>query len=181
VDGSTILIGIATLAGVAVVAGAVIGGIVLWRKTVKRYLVLLIARREGVRAGLESFASVVGRLAGASDDELIAFALDEAAEDRKALREVASRMRIDAVELATMPLPKELVPVADDLSDAAEVVMEQAEAIVQSEGPETLDALAAVDLPAARRFLEAADGAIAALKAKYRLEDDAVYGGGLYI
>lgn len=176
-----LLIVLGAVLAIALVAGITVAGVLLWRRTVKRHLVTLIGRREGVRAGLESFAAIVRRLAEASDGELIAFALDDSHEDRKTLREVASRMRVDALELAMMPLPKELVPVADDLSDAAELVMEQAEAIAQPQGPAALDGLAAVDLPAIQRLLESADTAIAQLKSKYRLEDEVVYGGGLYI
>jgi hypothetical protein len=177
----TLLILLGTALGVAVLAGTAVAAVLVWRRTIKRYLVTLIGRREGVRAGLESFSMVVKHLADASDGDLIAFALDDAHEDRKTLREVASRMRVDALELATMPLPKELVPIADDLSDAAELIMEQAEAIAKPDGPETLEALAAVDIPAIRRYLESADTVLQELKAKYRLEDDVVYGGGLYI
>ncbi|GAV31347.1 hypothetical protein emb_1c0082 [Coriobacteriaceae bacterium EMTCatB1] len=179
-DRALTIVLLAALAAI-VLAGVVVGALLLWRRTVKRYLITLIGRREGVRAGLDSFAAVVKRLADASDGDLIAFALDDGHEDRKALREVASRMRVDAIELATMPLPKELIPLADDLSDAAELVAEQAEAISEATGPATLDQLAAVDLPGIRRYLDSADAAIAHLKGKYRLEDDVVYGGGLYI
>lgn len=177
----TLITVLGTLLTVAIIAGGGFGAVLLWRRTVKRYLITLIGRREGVQAGLESFSAIVKRLADASDGDLIAFVLDGAHEDRKTLREVASRMRVDALELATMPLPKELVPVADDLSDAAELIMEQAEAIAESDGPETLNALAAVDIAAIRGFLDAADVLLHELKAKYRLEDDVVYGGGLYI
>jgi hypothetical protein len=177
----TLIIVLGAVLGAALIAGAAIGAVLLWRRTVKRHLITLVGRREGVRAGLESFAAVVKHLADASDGDLIAFALDDAHEDRKTLCEVASRMRVDALELATMPLPKELVPIADDLSDAAELIMEQAEAIAKPEGPETLDALTAVDIPAIRSYLDAADALLAEMKAKYRLEDDVVYGGGLYI
>lgn len=177
----TLLIVVIVIVVLAAVAGLVVFGLFLWRRTVKRYLVGLIGRREGVRAGLKSLEGVVSGLAACSDGELVAIALDQETEERRALGEIASQMRIAAEDLATMALPKHLVDVANELSDAAELVWEQAEAVVKGEGVEVLDALAAIDLAAVRRHLTNADIGMADLQKQYKVDEQAVYGGGLYI
>ncbi|MHB1340157.1 MAG: hypothetical protein ACYC77_04735 [Coriobacteriia bacterium] len=176
-----LLIVVIVVAVLAAVAGLVVLGLFLWRRTVKRYLVGLIGRREGVRAGLKSLEGVVTGLAGFSDGELVAFALDASSEERRALGEIASQMRIAAEDLATMALPKHLVDAANELSDGAELLWEQAEAAAAGEGVEVLDALAAIDLAAVRRHLQQADSEFEDLKNRYNVDEQAVYGGGLYI
>ncbi len=168
-------------ASLVALAAIVVLGVVLWRRTVRRYLIGLIGRREAVLAGLAALEKGVADLAAMDDGAMIAFALDENAEERRALDEVAHRMHIAAEELATMALPEVLIDAANDLSDAAELLWEQAEAIAHGNGVAVLDAIAAIDLESVTRFLVSADRRIAALCERYKVDDPSVYGGGLYI
>ncbi|MCE5202981.1 MAG: hypothetical protein LLG24_01995 [Actinomycetia bacterium] len=167
--------------GVVVLIGLAVLGLYLWRRAVRRYLLGLIGRREGIRAGLRSLENIIRQLSALSDGELVALALDPDTEERRELAEVASQMHIAAEDLATMALPKRLVTAADALSDAAELLWEQAQAVATGEGVEVLDAIAAIDLVAVRGFLSLADGEIVGLMEQYHVEEPAVYGGGLYI
>lgn len=176
-----LLIVLIVIAALVALAGLGAGAYFGWRRMVKRHLVQLIGKREGVRAGLASIERVVAGLAQSSDGELVAIALDPDAEERRALAEIASRMRIAAEDLATMALPKQLIDAANDMSDAAELLWEQSEAVVAADGVGVLDALAAIDLAPVRRFLSDADAGIAALQAEFHVDEQVVYGGGLYI
>jgi hypothetical protein len=175
------LIGLIAGAAAVALAGLAIGGVFLWRRSVKRELQRLLGRREAVQSALRSVERVVSALAEASDGDLVAFALDPDAEERRTLDEVAAQMRIQRDELAVHPLPKSLLECAEALEAAAGVLATQTEDTGAIEGVEVLDALAAIELGSVRTQILRADVALRELADRYGVDEAAVYGGGLYI
>jgi len=163
------------------VAGLGVVGIFLWRRTVRRYVVTLIGKREGVQAAFKTVESLIGTLSKATDGELVAFALDASAEERKTLEEVAQQMAILSDELATMPLPKDLYDAANELADAAKELMRQTGGLTGKEGVEALDALGEIDLGRVRTHVDEGVRLLGEQAERYDVDDTAVYGGGLYI
>lgn len=151
-----------------------------WRRQVRRYVVALVGRREAIGAALKSIEAALTQLARSSVRDLVAFAQPES-EERRTFAEIGSRMRIETTELAELPLPKQLWPLADALGTAAREIAEQIGRVGDSEGELALDALIALDLTAAKSALLQADGCITEMSTVYDLSDPAVYGGGLYI
>ena len=174
---------VAIIAGAAALAlvGLAIVGIVLWRRSMKRELQRLLGRREAIHAALRTVERVVSSLADASDADLVAFALDGDVEDRRALGEVASQMRIQRDELAAQALPKALQESADALGEAAGALAEQTARTEAFEGVEVLDALAAIEFSGVRTQLLRADVAVRELAERYGVDEVAFYGGGMYI
>jgi len=172
----------AIIAGVALVlaAATVVLARVAWRRQVRRYLVGLVGRREGIGAALKTVESGIRVLAAGTVDELLAFSAEES-EDRSTFAEIADRMRIETAELADLALPKKLWPLADSLQAAARSLSEQVGGVGDKAGEAVLDALGGLDLEPVRVALRDADGHIAAASTEYGLVDSAVYGGGLYI
>ncbi len=163
------------------VAGLVVAGVFLWRRTVRRYIVTLIGKREGVQAAFKTVENLVDTLSKATDGELVAFALDPSAEERKTLEEVAEQMSILSDELATMPLPKHLIDAANELADAAKELLRQTGGLTGKEGIDALDALGEVDLGRVRTHVEEGIRLLGESAERYDVDDTAVYGGGLYI
>lgn len=151
-----------------------------WRRQVRRYLVGLLGRREAIGAAMKTLDATVGQLARATVKDLVALAAPDS-EERRTFAEIGSRMRIEAGELAALPLPKKLWPLADALGSAATALADQAGRVGDANGEAALDALIALDLAPARASLADADVAIADLSGMYDLSDPSVYGGGLYI
>lgn len=174
---------IAIIAGVAALAliGLAITGLVLWRRSMRRELQRLLGRREAIQSALRTVERVVSSLADASDGDLVAFALDGDAEDRRALGEVASQMRIQRDELAVQALPKSLHESADALGEAAGALADQTERTGVVEGVEVLNALAAIEFSSVRTQLLRADVAVRELAERFGVDEAAVYGGGMYI
>lgn len=139
-----------------------------------------MGRREAIQAALKVVERVVADLAGSDVEGLLAFA-GEDSEERRAVGEVAARMRIEASELADLALPKSLWGLADRLGEAAGELAEQAGRVGEASGEGVLDALAELDLSQVRAALDAADSEMGSLSARYGVTDAAVYGGGLYI
>jgi hypothetical protein len=166
---------------VAVVAGIVMVSLLAWRRQVRRYIVTLVGGRETISSAFHTVEGVSKTLATATDGELIAFALDPESEGRRALSDISERMAISADELQMMALPKRLWPPANALADAAALLGGQAGRVSGSEGVEVLDALGELDLVGVVSLLEAADAMLLDMRERYRVADDAVYGGGLYI
>lgn len=166
---------------VAVIATIILFARLAWRRQVRRYIVTLVGGREAVKTAFRTVGKVSERLSVANDSELIAFALDPSAEERRTLGDIAERMAISAEDLQTIALPKRLRPAANTLADAASLLGAQVVRASSGEGVEVLDALGEFDLVAVVSLLEAADAMIGALRERYGAVDDAVYGGGLYI
>lgn len=170
---------------IAVVAAVLIAVTVVlarlaWRRQVRRYIVGLVGRKEAVVAALRAVDGIVRTLSQGTATELVAFAGRDSA-DRNGMAELGSRMRVEAAELADLPLPKKLWTLADRLGDAASVLGREASRVGESEGEAALDALADFDLAPAREALAATEAEIARLAEAYDLTDPSVYGGGLYI
>jgi HD-like signal output (HDOD) protein len=176
-----LVIAIIVVVAVLVVAGLVVAGLFLWRRSIRRYIAVLIGKRAGVGAALKTVEQLVAALAEASDGEMIAFAVDASAEERKTLEEVAEQMAIVADELATMPLPKQLWDAANALADAATALTRQTGALSGKEGIEALDALSDVDLVKVRSHFDDGVAYLAEQAEHYDVDATAVYGGGLYI
>lgn len=165
-------------------AGLIAATIVLarlaWRKQVRKYIVGLMGRREGLGAALKTIEASVGTLSGGTVQDLLTFVQPDS-EERRTFAEIGARMQIQAQELEALPLPKSLWPLADMLQGAAKTLAEQASGVGDAFGDAALDALMGLDLAAARAALDESDGLIAELSTVYDLTDPSVYGGGLYI
>ena len=133
-----------------------------------------------MHAGLKTIDGVVLMLSQGDVKGLLAF-VEPHSEERRAIAEVAGRMRIEASELADVALPKTLWPLADHLGTAAQLLAEQLRGVGESEGEAVLDALAGLDLAPVRSALAEADRELASASSAYEVTDAAVYGGGLYI
>jgi hypothetical protein len=177
----TVVIVLIVVAALLAVAGVAVGSFFLWRRTVRRYVVVLISKRERVSAALAIVAQLVPALARATDGDLVAFALDTTSDERKTLEELAERMGFLTEELATMPLPKHLWDAANELSDAAGLLGAQTGALGGKEGTEALDALAGIDLAKVIGHMDTANTQLGDMAERYGVDDTAVYGGGLYI
>ena len=165
------------------VAAGVFGGLYALRVAERRYLLMLISRREAVFAVRQALESAVSRLAQGSDDRLELFSSDPESPDRRVLREIESRAHVLEDELDAVALPKRLIPAAEALADAAFVVAREA-GKVRSEtiDDSALEALGSIDLSAVARAFEKATTAIADTCELCGMDEDAaVYGGGLYL
>jgi hypothetical protein len=170
---------------IAVVAAILIAVTVVlarlaWRRQVRRYIVGLLGRREALVAALKMTEATVVDLAAGNDSQLVAFTLPDS-EERRALAEVARRMRLETSELANLALPKKLWSLADSLGTAAASLGSETARVGEASGEAVLDALAALDLAGVRESLRVAQDAFDELSEEYGLKDSAVYGGGLYI
>lgn len=167
---------------VFVAAAAGVGGFFAWRAYVRRTLMRLVVKRAAVEAVGQALEEVTARLAEAPDEELELFARDIESSERRALHEVVSRAAILRDELDHVPLPKDLVPLATKLADAAHVITVQAGGVTdEMVGDDALVGLSAIDLQAMRAYMEQARNAVTLACASYGLEDTNVYGGGLYL
>lgn len=152
----------------------------VWRRQVRRFIVTLTGHRENTGSALRTAESVLQTLAAQDVDAVLAFAGADS-EERRALREIAERMRVEKSELDEMPLPKKLWPLADRLGQAAGLLADEAGRVGDAEGESVLDALLAIDLAGAKEALGEAVVENERVANEYKLTDPAVYGGGLYI
>jgi hypothetical protein len=177
-----VLYGIGAAVGVLLIAGAVVGGIALWKRQVRRSLVGLVGRREAIRAAYRALESVFASLAEESTEELIAFAERPDNVRRKALEELRERMALEAEELEDVALPKTAWHDADLLMAAAVLIRDQISTITGAPDPDAvLGAVANIDVAAMRAALAEAGIELDRLLRESDVEDSAVYGGGLYI
>lgn len=174
---------IAIGAGVIAVAGLVaIAWVLVYRAAERRYLVGLIGDREAITAAGLSLEEVVKRMCDSDDEAWHAFANDPESVERHVLAETASRARMLTDELDTQPLPKQLVPVAESLADAAFVVGQEAGKVEdEMRGDDAIDALASIDLERVREVFGKARAEVLAACEACRFDDESVYGGGLYL
>lgn len=180
---SVVLLWAAILVAAVIVAVAVAFlGRLLYVRQAKRSLVRLIGVREAVRAAADGLQRVLQHLLEADDEALEVFAADPLSEDRRALEELAARMGIVADELKSLPLPKRLWGVAEQIEQAAHEIATQAGGVGDSASPDAvLDALARIRMADIRAELAAADDRLQPLLEAFKVSDAAVYGGGLYI
>lgn len=168
--------------GVLLLAALGAAGYLGWRALERRYLLQLVSRREAVDATRQALEDSLLRLAGGTDAQLHVFADDPDSIERRALHEVASRARILADELDTMTLPKPLVPAADALGDAAWIVGREAGRVNDDLlGDAALEALGEIDLTEIADVNRRALEVVTHVCAECGFEDEAVYGGGLYL
>lgn len=168
------------VAAAALIAVTVVVARLAWRNQVRRYIVGLMRSREAIGAALKTVESAVLALSRGTVQDIVDFA-GPTSEGRHTFEEIGARMRIEKQELAELPLPKQLWPLAEALGEAASVLAAQTTGVGQATGEDAMDALMAVDVARARISLDSADGVIATLSTEYDLTDPAVYGGGLYI
>lgn len=164
----------------ALIVGTVVLSRVAWRKQVGRYIITLTSHHAAIASALKTAESVMAVLSQGDEEQLIAFTQPDS-EDRRILKEIAERMRIESGELKDIALPKSLWALADVLLKAADLMTAQAAAVGEAEGEAVLDALLVLDLATVRGTL--ADASIEAERVSrvYRVTDPSVYGGGLYI
>jgi hypothetical protein len=164
-----------------IAAGAAIG-ILIRRRYARRTLVRLIARAEAVDAAGDALSDVARQVGEGGYEAAEAFAMDPDSVERRALAEVHNRAAILVDELDVMPMPKQLVPVAEALADAAYAVREQAGCVKDGHvGPEALEAFAAIDLELVANHRKKARILISEACERLGLDETAVYGGGLYL
>jgi hypothetical protein len=174
--------GVAFVAIVVVGVGGALLGRFLYTRQVRRSLVRLLGRREAVIASAKGLERVIEHLLGDEEDALATFAADPASEDRRAIDDMASRMRMAADDLHGMALPKRLWPIAEEMERAARSIAVQAGKVGEATTPdEALDALAAIELHGIRAEIDSANEHLQPLLDAFRVHDPAVYGGGLYI
>jgi hypothetical protein len=177
-----LLITIISVAAVMLIAGIIIGAIVLWRRQIRNSLIQLTGRREAITYAYKALEAVFTSLAAGSSEELAQFAVDPTSPHRRALDELHTRMRMLSEEMSGMPLPKKLWHTADLLSQAGAKLAAEAGKVGQAEGPEAvLAALGGIDVTGIRTSLQLANVELDRLLAENKLEECAVYGGGMYI
>ena len=167
-------------AALVLIAVTVVLARLAWRRQVRRFIVTLTGHRENIASALKTAESVLTSLAASDVDSVLAFAAAES-EDRRALREIAERMRMEMGELDGMALPKKLWPLADQLGRTAGLLAEETGRVGDGVGESVLDGLLAIDLAGVGAALAEAGGECERMAAAYKLTDSAVYGGGLYI
>lgn len=173
---------LALLGIIAVGVGSAFLGRVLYLQQVRRSLVKLLGRREAIVAAAKGLSLVIEHLLSGEDDALADFAFDQANDDRRAVMDVASRMRITYDDLRSMPLPKRLWPVAEEMEGAARLMSEQAGEVGKAQSPEeALDGLSAIRMQEIREHIALVNERLEPLLEAFRVDDPAVYGGGLYI
>lgn len=171
---------------VVALAGVTVGGFFGWRfavgRVMRRFLVGLVGSRERVLASRRTLEAVIRHLADEPDEALVAFAIDSHNEDRRALSEIASRMRVVRDDLDVRRLPARLHDVAAELADTAYLLAEEAGRITNEMSvQEVLERVGDIDLRLVSAQYDIAEIALEAVCEEYGVEEAAVYGGGLYI
>lgn len=177
-----VVYGIITTVGLLLIAGIIIGSIVLWRRQLSRSLIGLVGKRESVRASYRALESVFAALSSETPEGITAFAVDPTSEHRKALEELQSRMAILVEELQSVALPKAFWRCADLLLTAAAKLRDEVGKINTAPTPDAvLAGVRVIDVPGIQAAIAAAGEELDDLLRENRIEDPAVYGGGLYI
>lgn len=168
--------------GILLLASSVFGGVLAWRAYVRRVLLRLLAKMEGVEAAAQGLIDTMARLAEADDEELAHFSTDPESTERHALHEVEGKARMLAEEVDTMPLPRSLVSIAEWVGDAAWLTAGEAGKVAgEHVGTEALDDLTTIDLESVRAYTSQARIKLITACEEHGLSETAVYGGGLYL
>jgi hypothetical protein len=177
-----VLYGVVAAVSVLLIAGAVVGGIWLWRRQVRRSLIGLVGRREAIRAAYRGLEAVFTSLAEEPAEELIAFAEKPDNVRRNALEELRGRMAVQVDELENVALPKTAWHGADLLMAAAARLRDEIATISDAPTPDAvLQAVADIDVSSMRSAIADAGVELDRLLHAAKIEDPSVYGGGLYI
>jgi thioredoxin-like negative regulator of GroEL len=154
----------------------------LYFRQIRNSLVKLLGRREAMAAAGRGMQSVMEHLLGSDEEALTLFAEDPESDDRRALEDIAARMTLTADDLRALALPKRLWPVAEEMERAARAIGEQASRVREAGTPDAaLDALGRIRMQEIRDEMTAVNGRLEPLLDAFRVDDPAVYGGGLYI
>lgn len=168
--------------GAAVVTAVVVVVSTAWNRAVRRYVLQLLGKREQARSVRRAFEDIVNGLREGGDRALGEFADDPHALERHSFAEIVERARLIGEEANTMPMPSRLVPAAEALADAADILAEEAGRVGEGLiGDEALEALASVDLARVEAIFEHAYSLIAVARDAYHVDETTVYSGGLYI
>lgn len=181
-DNLSLIIIIVAFAVVVVGVVAALLGRLLYVRQVKRSLVSLLGKREGILAAARGLELVLEHLLAADDATLGEFASDPASEDRHALEDIAQRMRIAADDLHSVALPKRLWTPAERMERAARIIAAQAGGVGEAATPElALAGLATIRMDEISAAIDEANTSLEPLMQAFDVRDPAVYGGGLYI
>ncbi len=173
---------LAIVGGILALGGIALGALALWRQVKRNAVLALIGRREELVAARRSFTDVVDSLSVATAETLMNFESDRDDVNRRALADVAGQAALLRDELDVMALPDEAVSAAEALADAAWYLECEVGRLGGNQTvKEILGSLGQVDLAQFDAAVRAADASISAACVSCRIEDRAVYGGGLYI
>jgi hypothetical protein len=173
---------LAIVGGLLAFGGIALGALALWRQMKRNAVLGLIGRREELVAARRSFSDVVASLQESNQAALMRFETDRDDVNRRALNDVAGQAALLRDELDVMPLPGEAVPAGEALADAAWYLECEVGRLGGNQTvKEIRDSLGHVDLAEFDSAVRAADVSISAACTACRIEDRAVYGGGLYI
>ncbi len=173
---------LAIMGALLALGGLALGVLALWRQYKRNSVLGLVGRREELVAARRSFVDVVAILKELDNASLMRFETDRDDVNRRALADVAGQAALLRDELDLMPLPDEAVPAAEALADAAWYLECEVGRLGGNQTvKEILATLGQIDLSLFDSAVRAADGSITAACTACRIEDRAVYGGGLYI
>lgn len=174
--------GIIAAIGVLLIAGIVIGAVLVWRRQVRRSLIGLVSDRETLRASYRALEATFSALEADTAEEMADFQTNPANVQRKALEELGSRMAIQTDELQNVALPKKFWHCADLLMAASAKLRDEVSAIHGAQTPDAvLESVARIDVPGIAAAIAAAGTELDRLLRENNVEDPSVYGGGLYI
>lgn len=174
-----ILIGIGAA---AVVTAAVVVALSVWNRIARRHVVQLLGKREEARSLRKSVEEIVTNVREGAEAKRAEFAENPEGIERHSLLELTHRARVFAEEVNTMPMPARMVPAAEALADAADILAEESGRVGEGTvGLTVLDALDSIDLVRVDRIFEHAFELITAVREAYHVDDSTVFGGGLYI
>ncbi len=173
---------LAILGGLLALGGLALGVVALWRQYKRNTVLGLIGHREELVSVRRSFVEVVSVLKELDQAALMRFETDRDDVNRRALADVAGQAALLRDELDLMPVPSEAVPAAEALADAAWYLECEVGRLGGNQTvKEILATLGQIDLSQFDAAVRAADASITAACTACRIEDRAVYGGGLYI
>jgi hypothetical protein len=173
---------LAIMGGVLALGGLALGGVALWRQYKRNTVLGLIGRREELVTARRSFVEVVQVLRESDNASLMRFETDRDDINRRALADAAGQAALLRDELDLMPLPDEAIPAAEALADAAWYLECEVGRLGGNQTvKEILATLGQVDLAQFDAAVRAADASITAACTACRIDDRAVYGGGLYV
>ena len=176
-----IIVVVATLAVVAVLFGAVLLSRSLQARGSTRAVVALVSRKEAILASYRALTGILDRLAIATDAQLDRFSVDPRDDERSALSEIASQMRITEDELKNTEVARSLERVVISMEDAARLIYESAGAVGGAGDTDPLSAASEIDLAAIAAAVGRMESALHEAAQHVHVDDHSIYGGGLYI
>lgn len=152
------------------------------RRRVRRALVRLISRREGILAAHLALQEAVVRLSAREPEQLLSFAQYPDDEERLAIVELCRRMEVFVEDLRHTRLPKPLWHTATMMGQSALVIGKEACRIAKPESVrQVLEGLTSLDMDRVQEAVSGMRGALDRQLAAYKVDDPSVYGGGFHI